>query len=412
MPWQETHVVNERVKFVSAAQSGEETMEALCRRFGVSRKTGYKLLERYLREGVDGLRDRSRAPRTHPNQLSPELEGLILRARRAHPTWGSKKLLVVLSEQWPAERLPARSTIDAVLRRAGAIEPRRTKRTRRPAPSKPVIEAHEPNDVWSIDFKGWFRLGDGVRCDPLTVNDVFSRASLLCRAMVRPKLDDVRAQIERLFGKFGLPHYMLSDNGPPFGSNGLGGLSRLGVWLLRLGVRPVFIEPGRPEQNGRHERFHETLLFEAADPPRASLRAQQAAFDAFQREYNSVRPHEALGMRRPWELYRPSPRELPREAPAHEYGSGFETRSVRRDGSIKWKRGYVFVGEAMAHEMIGLESVDEGRWRLWLGPFELGMLHERSNSVVPLGRERGHGSVTHAPGHATRTEPRRQAKLR
>ncbi len=412
MPWHETHIVNERVKFVAAAQSNTVTMKDLCEQFGITRKTGYKLLRRYEAEGVDGLRDRSRAPLTRPNQLSPKLEGLILRARRAHPTWGSKKLLVILAEQWPAERMPARSTIDAVLRRAGVVEPRRVTRTRRPVPCKPVIEALEPNDVWSIDFKGWFRLGDGVRCDPLTVNDVFSRASLLCRAMVGPKLDDVRLLLEALFWKYGLPRFMLSDNGPPFGANGLGGLSRLSVWLLRLGVIPVFIEPGRPDQNGRHERFHETLLADAADPPRASQRAQQAAFGAFQRCYNGERPHEALGMRRPWDLYRPSPREMPRVLRDHEYDSGFETRSVRRDGTIKWNGGYVFVGEAMAREVVGLEPVDEGRWQLWLGPILLGVLHERSNTVVPLGRERRSQSVTDVPGHATSAKPRRQAKLR
>lgn len=410
MPWQETDVVNERVKFVSAAQSGARTMTELCEQFGVSRKTGYKLLQRYADAGIDGLRDRSRAPRVRPKQLSPKLEALILRARRAHPTWGSKKLLVVLAEQWPAERMPARSTIDAVLKRAGVVEPRRVTRNRRPHPCKPVIEALAPNDVWSIDFKGWFRLGDGTRCDPLTVNDVFSRASLLCRAMVGPKLVDVQMQLEALFRRYGLPRYMLSDNGPPFGANGLGGLSRLSVWLLRLGVIPVFIEPGRPDQNGRHERFHETLLAEAVDPPRASVRAQQAAFDAFQYGYNCERPHEALGMRRPWDLYRPSTREMPRELPDHEYSDGFEARCVRRDGTIKWNGGYVFVGEAMAHEVVGLEPVDEGRWRLWLGPVLLGVLHERSNTVVPLGRERRGPRVTDAPGHATRTKPRRQAK--
>ncbi len=368
-----------------------------CRRFGVSRKTGYKLLKRYMREGVDGLRDRSQAPRLHPNQLSPDSRGCSCGARRAQPSWGSKRLLVVLSEQWPAQRLPARSTIGAVLSRAGAIEPRRIKWTRRPPPSKPVIEAQEPNYVWSIDFKGWCRLGDGVRCDPLTVNDGAPQARRRTRA------DRAPSQQVRSAARHAQRQWLAVRLERP------GCLSRVGVWLLRLGVGPVFIESGRSDQSGRHARFHETLLLEAVDPPRASLRAQPAAFDALQREDNRVRPHEALGMRRPWELHRPSQSELPREAPTQEYSSGLATRSVRRDGAIKWKRGYAIVGEAMAHEVVGLESVDEGRWRLWLGAFELGMLHERSSSVVPMGRERGQGSVTHAPGHAIRMEPGERA---
>jgi len=343
MAWHETDVVNERVKFVAAAQSGRWTMTELCLRFGVSRKTDYKLLGRYEALGLDGLRDRSRAPTTHPNQLPAELEAAIMRARKAHPTWGSKKLLVLLEADGSGDALPARSTIDAVLKRAGLVRPRRARARHQPS-WKPEIEALAPNDVWSIDYKGWFRVGDGTRCDPLTVNDVFSRYSFECRALVAPKLEDVRLRLERLFWKHGLPRFMLSDNGPPFGSKGLGRLSRLGVWLLRLGVQPIFIEPGHPEQNGRHERFHETLKAETASPPRASIRAQQAAFDRFRPQYNDERPHEALAMRTPSQLYTPSPREMPIALREHEYAEGVEARRVRRDGTIKWAGGYVFIG--------------------------------------------------------------------
>jgi transposase InsO family protein len=384
-------------------------MTELCEHFGVSRKTGYKLLQRYESHGIDGLRDRSRAPTTHPNQLSPQLEAAILRARKAHPTWGSKKLMVVLTAQWPPDELPARSTVDAVLKRAGVVAPRRARRRRQPS-AAPQVQALEPNDVWSIDYKGWFKVGDGTRCDPLTVNDGFSRMSLECRTLVAPKLEDVRHRLEALFWKLGLPKFMLSDNGPPFASQGLGKLSRLSVWLLRLGVQPVFIEPGRPDQNGRHERFHETLKAETATPPRASIRAQQAAFDGFRSQYNTERPHEALGMRTPAQLYAPSPRVMPTWLPEHEYASGLEARRVRRDGSIKWTGGFVFVGEAMAHEIIGLEQIDDGRWHVYLGPMRLGVLHERSRTVTPIGEDEDQPSVTHVPGHASSHQRRRDSE--
>jgi len=384
MPWHQTNSVNERLKFVAAAQSGRSSISELCLQFGISRKTGYKLLDRYEIDGPEGLRDRSRAPTTHPNQTSVELEAAILRVRKARPTWGSKKILAILTRDRDAEELPARSTVDAILKRAGVVQPRRARPRRQPS-TPPFVRAWEPNDVWSIDYKGWFRVGDGTRCDPLTINDVFSRASLECRALVAPKLDDVQYRLEVAFWELGLPRSMLSDNGPPFASNGLGRLSRLGVWLLRLGVRPIFIEPGRPDQNGRHERFHETLKAETATPPRASIRAQQAAFHRFRVHYNEERPHEALGMRVPADLYQPSPRSMPISVREHEYASGLEARRVRRDGTIKWAGGYVFVGEALAHEIVGLELVDEGRWHVHLGPMRLGVLHERTRTVLPIG---------------------------
>ncbi len=382
MPWNRTDPVNERLKFVAAAQSGRCSMTELCVQFGISRKTGYKILRRYEQEGPEALRDRSRAPHRHPNQTPPELEAAILRVRKAHSTWGSKKILAVLEREWDPDVVPARSTVDALLKRAGVVKPR-GRRARRQPSSPPVVEARAPNDVWSIDYKGWFRVGDGTRCDPLTINDVFSRASLECRAMFSPKLEDVKRRLEYMFWNLGMPRFILSDNGPPFASQGIGRLSRLSAWLLRLGVRPIFIEPGHPEQNGRHERFHETLKAETATPPRGSLRAQQGAFDRFQIVYNEERPHEALGMRTPSEVYVRSSRVMPFPVSEHEYADGFEVRRVRQDGMMKWAGGQIFVGQALAGELIGLRSGD-GHWYVHLGPMRLGVLHERSGTVVPV----------------------------
>jgi transposase InsO family protein len=386
----------ERKKFVTELLKSELTMTEACRRFGISRQTGYEVMAKHAELGLSGLVDRSRAPKTHPNQCSPEVEAAVLRVRKAHPTWGSKKILATLDRERADQDWPVRSTVDSILKRAGLVTPRGTRRRRQPT-APPVVAADQPNDVWSMDYKGWFRVGDGTRCDPLTVNDVCSRASLVCQAMVAPKSADVRARLERAFAVFGLPRFMLSDGGPPFGSSGLGRLSRLGVWLVRIGVVPILIEPGRPDQNGRHERFHETLKAETATPPSGSIRAQQASFHRFQETYNQERPHEALAMKTPAEVYELSPRPLPANPPDHVYQDGFEGRSVRSDGAIKWGGDQVFVGEAFAGETVGVEAVDDGLWHVHLGPLRLGVLHGRSRTIVPL-----EPSVTHVPGHGAR----------
>ena len=406
MPWTQTDPVIERQKFVRLVLSRNVTMVEACRQFGISRKTGYKVMGKHAELGMAGLADGSRAPRTHPNQTLPEIEAAVLRVRRAHPSWGSKKILWKLDRERPDESWPARSTVDAILQRAGVVTERGQRRRRQPT-SPPVVEAREPNDVWSIDYKGWFRVGDGTRCDPLTINDACSRASLVCQAMVSPKSMDVRRHLERAFAVFGLPRFMLSDGGPPFGSSGLARLSRLGVWLVRVGVVPVLIEPGRPDQNGRHERFHETLKAETASPPSGSIRAQQASFDRFQRIYNEERPHEALAMKTPAEVYELSSRQMPSTLSEHSYPEGYEARSVRRDGGIKWEGQQVFVGEAFAGERIGVEAVDDGLWHVHLGPLRLGVLHARSRTVVPLPP-----SVTHVPGHSDALSPTSRASGR
>ncbi|MCB9880767.1 MAG: transposase [Planctomycetes bacterium] len=368
-------------------------MTEACRKYGISRKTGYKILKRHAQLGMQGMLDASRAPKSHPNQTPEHMEAAILRVRRAHPTWGSKKILAVLDREQSIQGLPARSTVDAILKRAGLVTPRGRRRRRQPA-SKPRIAVVQPNDAWSIDYKGWFRVGDGTRCDPLTVQDMHSRASLVCDALVAPKAIDVRYRLVIAFRSFGLPSCMLSDGGPPFGSTGLGRLSTLSVWLVRQGVIPILIEPGRPDQNGRHERFHETLKQETALPPRRSIRAQQRAFDEFQRVYNCDRPHEALAMKTPAEVYELSAREFVDRPPPHSYPDGFEPRSVRTDGMIKWGGKFVFVGEAFRGEVIGLREAGDGLWSVHLGPLWLGNLHERSRTIVPL--ENG---VTYVPGH-------------
>ncbi|MEM8712003.1 MAG: IS481 family transposase [Planctomycetota bacterium] len=388
MPWKESDVVNERLNFIAAHQRGGESMTELCARFGISRKTGYKLVRRYEKEGGKGLHDRSRAPHSHPQKVSEESVTAELEVRRNHPTWGSKKIHAVLEREGELEKIPARSTIDRILKAAGLVVPRKHRRHHCGGPRvAPVVPADRPNQAWSMDYKGWFRVGDGTRCDPFTANDMCSRASLSCTALVEPKLEDVKRCLERAFREYGLPEVILSDNGPPFGAQGLGGLSRLGVWLLKLDVQPVFIQPGHPEQNGRHERFHETLKAETAAPPKRSIRAQQRAFNEFTRCYNEERPHEALEMKAPFDVYAASERRLPRTEPAFEYDQDVTVRRVRADGAIKVNSRLVFVGSAFAGENVGIRQIDDRVQHVYAGRMRLGLIFDGLPKVVPIAED-------------------------
>ena len=400
MPWHETDPVNERLKFVAAHQSGRQTLTELCRKFRISRKTGYKILKRYREEGPEGLRDRLRAPLSHPNQTAPEVEGAILRVRKAHPTWGSKKIQAVLAREDPEGPWPVRSTMDAVLKRAGVVSPRR-KRRRRPPSSPPVVEATEPNDVWSIDYKGWFRVGDGTRCDPLTVNDVCSRVSLECRALVSPKLPDVKRRLEAAFIVVRLAEAHPQRQRPTVRFDGSRAACRgLECGCCASGSNRCSSSQVVPDQNGRHERFHETLKAETANPPCATIPAQQGIVHAvpanLQRGPTARGSWDARSGRAVGVLVS---RDARHRSLSIIYPDEFETRRVRSDGSMKWAGGYVFVGEAMAGEMVAATAVDDDLWHVFLGPMRLGSLHERSRTIVPIGAERDPGGVTHVPGH-------------
>lgn len=381
MPWKETQVFEERLRFVTAYLEGNWSVTELCHAFGVSRKTAYKYIERYTEQGVEGLKDLVRSPRAHPNQTSALIERLIVTGRQDHTTWGSKKLLQWLARQHPDVRWPARSTVGEILKRHQLVLPRR--RIRRATPSKsPLEEATQPNSLWCCDFKGWFKTLDGRRCDPLTVTDAFSRYALVCRGVPRPIYAHVRPWFERAFHEFGLPEAIRSDNGPPFASSGTAGLTKLSVWWIKLGIRPERITPGRPQENGRHERFHRTLKQETARPPKATLQAQQLAFTRFLREYNDERPHEALGGRTPKDLYQSSPRSFPLRIEAFEYPKHFEVRTVRKDGRTRWQGKLLFVTDLLRNEMVGLEPISDQHWTLHWGPVELGIVDNAKNKLV------------------------------
>ena len=380
MSWKETHVMDERVKFAAEWLAGERSRAELCRRYGVSRKTGYKLAGRYAVEGPSGLLDRSRAPHSHPNAVGETEEAMILALRVEHPSWGPRKLKARLEAIHGDRVWPAASTIGVILGRHGLTVRRRPHR-RAAASVTGLHPADRANRVWGIDFKGWFRTGDGARCDPLSISDLGSRYVIRLQAVTRPDAAHVWPVIEAAFGEFGLPERMRSDNGPPFASTGAGGLSRLSVKLIKAGVLPERIAAGKPQQNGRHERLHRTVKAETASPPAASLRAQQRRFDDFRRTFNEERPHEALGQETPAAHFAPAARAYDGRLREPACPDGDQVRRVRQNGEIKWKGELVFLGEVLAGEPVGIAETDEGRFSIHFGPVCLGFLDRRGKLV-------------------------------
>lgn len=380
MVWNETCAMEERMRFVDAVLDNEECFAAICRRFGVSRRTGYKWLERYREEGVEGLKDRSRAPLHHPQTISPSMVEACLLVRRAHPTWGPVKVKRWLEDRRPRREWPAVSTIGALFDREGLTIKRRLRR-RCPPSTAPFAQCAAANDVWCIDFKGWFLTGDGKRCEPLTLSDAHSRYLLRCQAMPRTDADHVWPVLDAAFREFGLPLRLRSDNGPPFASCGAGGLSQLSVKAIKAGVTPERIAPGKPQQNGRLERLHLTLLQDVAKPPARTLREQLERLRRFQRVYNQERPHAALGNATPAKHYEVSPRRFDGILREPNYGADHTVRRVRHNGEIRWQGNTIYITAVLAGEPIGLVEDDEGGWSVTYGPISLGTIAYRGDRL-------------------------------
>lgn len=380
MPWKETCAVDERIAFVRDVLCGEANKSELCRRYGISRPTGDKWLERFEERGLAGMDDLSSAPHRRPNQMPEELAEMLIGLRRRHMTWGPRKLLAYLERRYQGVPWPAASTVGELLRRHG-MSVRRVRRQRTPPYTQPFGSCQEANSIWCADFKGWFRTADRSTCHPLTITDAYSRYLLKCQGMERAYAVPTRTVFESAFREYGLPQAIRTDNGPPFASNAVGGLSRLAIWWLKLGIVPERIEPGQPQQNGRHERMHLTLKQETANPPHATMRSQQRRFDEFRQEYNELRPHEALAQRTPAELYWPSPRGYPARLPEPEYGEKAEVRFVRHSGEIKWQGQRMYLGQVLAGENVGLEAVADGHWLVYFCRMPLGVLDDRRRKV-------------------------------
>jgi len=387
MAWRETDQMDERLKFIAACLEGEETMVDLCAQYGVSRKTGYKWLGRYEELGAAGLRDRPRAPLEHGRATAQDLVERIIAVKEGHVQWGPKKIVAWLRRKHPEEAWPVASTAGEILKRHGLVKGRRRARWKA-CGNGPWPPADKPNAVWTADHKGWFRTGDGRRCEPLTVMDARSRYLLALQAVSSTSETEAWPVFERLFEEFGLPDRLRSDNGAPFASAGVAGLTPLALRFVKLGIELERITPGKPQQNGAHERFHLTLLPLAQSPQPERLR-QQEAFEAFRAEYNQERPHEALEQTPPAGHYTKSRRAMPRQMPQPDYPSEATVRRVRHNGEIKWGGDFIYVSQTLAGEQVAIEEADSGEWTVRIYAHPLGVIDTRHmklrrRSALPL----------------------------
>ena len=382
MPWKGVTVSEQKENFIRDYRLGYYEISELCQRFGISRKTGYKWIRRWEEEGLSGLADRSRRPHSCPWQTEgPIIEELIAR-RKARPTRGPKKLLAQIGRGHPDWQLPAISTAARILSNAGLVESKG--RGRRAHPGCPKHRAQAPNDIWAADYKGQFRLKNGAYCYPQTVSDLDSRYLLGCDGHPEISLELTREHFTGLFRTYGLPARIRTDNGVPFASSALARLSQLSVWFIKLGIYPELIEPGKPQQNGIHERMHRTLKAEATVPPASSMKAQQKIFDAFRLEFNTERPHEALGMKRPVEVYEPSDRQMPSRIETYDYPLHYQVRRVSRAGTIRVHTKQFFVSTTLMEDYVGLEEVDDGIYDLFFCFYQIGRYDLRKNKIEDI----------------------------
>ena len=379
MVWRETGIMDERLRLIASWLEDDETMTDLCVSFGISRKTGYKWLGRYRKFGAEGLCDQPRAPLHHGRATAADLVARIVAAKEARPLWGPRKLMDRLGKDEPSFNWPSLSTASAILQRHGLVGRRRSRW--KAAGNGPFAQPAGPNAVWTADHKGWFRTRDGWRCEPLTVLDASSRYLLALEATGSTAEAEAWPVFERLFKEYGLPDQLRSDNGSPFASAGVTGLTPLSVRFVKLGIGLQRIRPGKPQENGGHERFHLTML-PLAKAPQADKAAQGQAFDAFRSEYNELRPHEALGMDTPAEHYRASPRAMPAAPPEPDYRAEAAVRRVRHNGEIRWNGGLVYISQTLAGEMVAIEETEQGEWALSFYTHPLGIIDNRHMRLV------------------------------
>jgi len=385
MAWRVQRMEDAKQKFVLLHQTGQFTMVDLCRQFGISRPTGYAILSRYESEGWEALSEQSRRPHRSPNQVSAGIEDALLELRREHRLWGARKLMVLLRRKHPDWDLPCESTVNNILKKHGMVTPRK-KRRRKLMDQNPYFDPSEPNQIWSADFKGKFRLGNYEYCYPLTIADSFSRYLFAIQGLEYTRTEDCKPIFEKAFREYGMPEQMHTDNGPPFGApNSLRRLSGLAVWFIDLGITPVYSDPGKPQQNGRHERMHRDLKAQATRPAAGGWISQQRKFNHFRTEYNDVRPHESLDMRTPNEVHKKSEREYSRRVSEWAYPTQFVTKHVTVNGGVRWgHNGTIMVTTALSHRYVGLEPVDDGVWVVYYRHVPLGVLSERTQRVYAL----------------------------
>lgn len=377
MPWKDVRPVDERVRFIMRLLDGER-MTDLCREYSIARKTGYKFLERYNQFGMEGLNNSSRRPIHLARKTSDEVERLVINLKGIYPTWGPKKLKAKLENIHPGIALPAVSTFGEILARHGLVKSRKRIRSEGKFYPTHLTDSLNANELWCVDFKGQFRLGNSNYCYPLTVTDHFSRYLIGCDALISTKTSPVIAIFEQLFDEYGIPDAIKSDNGCPFGSQSIGGLSELSAWWMSLGIRPERIRPGHPEENGRHERMHRTLKAETTRPAGKNQLQQQEKFDQFQKTFNNDRPHEALEMKVPSTFYQKSNRTLSEAQKQFEYPLHDLTKKVSSNGGIrllKYSDKRCFIGRALKGHTLGLRELEKGVLLVSLGQFDLGFIN-------------------------------------
>jgi len=382
MPWKEICALELKKEMITDWLTRKYSVTELSDCYGVSRKTIYKWVDRYHEKGMVGLEELAREPYYHPNATPIELVEEILAMKRQKMKWGPRKIIAKLRAGDPDKKWPADSTGNNILKRHGLVQPHK-RRHRTPPYTTPFLDCNQSNAVWSADYKGHFKMGDRITCYPLTISDNYSRYLIGCWGLSRPNFEQTKPYFELAFRNHGLPTAIRTDNGQPFASRGLGGLSRLSVWLIRLGIIPERIEPGCPEQNGRHERMHRTLKAATAKPPEMNLEKQQQAFNLFIEEYNNERPHEALEQKTPTFVYRPSLRIYPEKLSKVEYDDGEVTRYVAPNGCIKWHGSLVFISEVLSGNHIALKQVDNHLWKIRFSFHSLGLLDEKQRRVTP-----------------------------
>lgn len=381
MPWKNTSIIGQRWQLVKALLRGEHSVSAWCRTFGISRKTAYKWLRRFTEGGRRDLGNRSRRPHRVPVRLRHKWIERIARTRQRHRHWGAKKIQTCLLRQYG--QAPATATIARWLKRMQLTMPRR-RRPRKACWLKvpPLTRATAPNHVWTADFKGWFRSGNGQRIEPLTVRDLFSRYVLIIRLLPDQRWQPAKAVFLQLFKRYGLPRIIRTDNGGPFASNGPAGLSRLSAWWTALGIQVEFIRPGHPEENGSHEQMHRILKAETTRPPAHTRQGQQHRTSGWVKNYNRIRPHEALGQTVPAKRYRQSSKRWPRHRPPLSYPAKWPQRRVRSNGEIRWQGRKRFVGEAFVKHRLGLKALKQGAQAVYFGPLLIGHVHDNDPGAM------------------------------
>lgn len=393
MAWRMSSVEDQRKAFIAICLEGKHTMADICRMYNISRQTGYKWLNRKIDGDEDCLKDRSRTPLSQPNKTEQELVDDILAVRHCFPKWGPRKVFAWLKRTRPEVAWPSTTTIGLLFNKNGLTVSRNIRR-RVPGKTAPLAHCQQPNDVWCVDFKGWFLTLDGSKCEPFTLTDGASRFLLRCLRLNRNDTNHVWGAMDSAFREFGLPYYMRSDNGPPFASCGVGRFSELSIRLIKAGVTPEWIDPGKPQQNGRHERMHQTLKSETAMPPEETLEMQAEKHQNFQEYYNFIRPHEALGQETPGSVYVASEREWDGVLRSPEYGREYTVRGVRQNGSIRWKGEEIYIGKTLSGEPIGLKEIEDGRHEVRYGPIILGAIDMNNGFMIPPGNKRKRRKVS------------------